>query len=149
MHVGDFLSLASMGEGGDGVPAWPSPRHRVLCPTADQNDGQNADNCRRSLVYFAYPPPGVSLDAARRFVAPLACPTSANTGAERSVDSAAVYDCYSLLHNQSQQPTPMEKENGLDNTKGSASLRIHERIRGVAFDKVISDKWSQVQRKPT
>ena len=165
VHVGDFLSLAtSDGEGGDGdVPVWPSPRHRVKCPTTGKGVtdssrvADSCEECRRSLVYFAYPPPGVSLDDVRRVVSPLAStpsgrsPSSSTTsvvdGAKRDAAAAigTVYDTYSLLHDQShREESSLAKERGGDLT---SSLRTHERMRSIPFDRVISEKWNQVQRK--
>ncbi len=161
VHVGDFLGLATAGRGG-GPPAWPSPRHRVLCPVRERSPGDGAtgagDDCRRSLVYFAYPPPGVSLEDARRAVAPLALrsPSADDSRADETAadDSARFYDRHSLLHDQSHQPSQAG-----ENTRGSggddcgaqerelASFRTHEQIRGVSFDEVIFEKWNQVQRK--
>jgi len=99
VHVGDFLSLAlnaaiSTNEQSlSSYPIWPSPLHRVLCPVAplnkvpsnsddNGNDYVNSNDNDRlggsklhphhhrcSLVYFAYPPPGVSLvDASNAIV---------------------------------------------------------------------------------
>ena len=86
VHVGDFLSLASINNEGESksCPKWPSPRHRVLCPTINEERTNNshhhqsstssvkdkADYCRRSLVYFAYPPPNVTLEDVQRVVSP-------------------------------------------------------------------------------
>ncbi|KAL3787252.1 hypothetical protein ACHAW5_001905, partial [Stephanodiscus triporus] len=128
VHVGDFLSLATIADDGDGSPAWPSPRHRVLCPSPSprrdrraeegevevegDGDGEGEKDCRRSLVYFAYPPPGVSLDDVRRIIAPLLLPGS---GVKENTATSImtthddpphdVYNRYSLLHNQSHRPS--------------------------------------------
>lgn len=148
VHVGDFLSLATAGlSDGEigGFPAWPSPRHRVLCPTARRSpDGDDADDCRRSLVYFAYPPPGVSLDDARKIVAPLAARSSPINSSDKK--NAGFYDCYSLLHNQSRNSSSVKEST---DEKELVAFRTHQRIRGVSFDEVINEKWNQVQRKAT
>lgn len=72
VHVGDFLSLATYNNRKE-RPEWSSPRHRVLCPVRSSSDSDNettttinGKECRRSLVYFAYPPPGISLNDAQR-----------------------------------------------------------------------------------
>jgi hypothetical protein len=150
VHVGNFLSLATIkidmipddDDDGDGDikisrgPEWPSPRHQVLCPRR-ATDGVNilkgrtaegdADDCRRLLVYFAYPPPGISLDDVQRVMAPLLLsspppssrPVPPDNGGDcalndistsgddpctrppSSNDDDVIYDRYSLLHDQS------------------------------------------------
>ena len=147
VHVGDFLSLATMSTGNN-IPVWPSPRHRVLCPMIQNDDNSEASlagECRRSLVYFAYPPPGISLDDARQAVAKIAssCPSADLGLADNDTD---VYGCYSLLHNQSHQ-TPSNEKGLVDDTKRSSAFQMHQSIKNISFDKVISEKWNQVQRK--
>ncbi|KAL7550556.1 hypothetical protein ACHAWF_016889 [Thalassiosira exigua] len=65
--------------GGVGISAWPSLRRRVLCPVIrgkgadlDDEDDRCCRERRRLLVYFAYPPPGISLEDAREIVVSLA-----------------------------------------------------------------------------
>ena len=185
VHVGDFLSLASINNEGESKsypPKWPSPRHRVLCPTINEDRTNNshhqsisssrnvkdkADYCRRSLVYFAYPPPNVTLEDVKRVVSPLVA--VASTPSSSSVQSTIndlekddnscveFYNHYSLLHNQSQQQSLGEKEeveweegcsssNG-DTNNTTAAMQTYHQIKNIPFDKVISDKWNQVQRK--
>lgn len=150
VHVGDFLSLATIGGEKGGARPWPSPRHRVLCPVIPQNSNRRAEgaDCRRSLVYFAYPPPGVSLDDARKVVAPIAS-RCLRTDEPSHEYPAECYDGYSLLHNQSQQSTTEEGSSGMnrEDVNASPSILTHSRIRGIPFNRVISDKWSQVQMK--
>ena len=113
-----FPSLATIPDDGNkGVPVWPSPRHRVNCPSlkGESGDDVNGNQCRRSLVYFAYPPPGISLDDARRFVVPISSSSSSlltdrnrkDVPAKCELPSLEIYDRYSLLHNQSHHPLPL------------------------------------------
>ena len=155
VHVGDFLSLATIAEGtGSNHPKWPSPRHRVVCPSLRQNSREgNADtinSCRRSLVYFAYPPPGISLEAARTVVAPLSSSSSSPDmplpeNDDNRPESAEGYIHYSLLHNQSHQPQEVGSSE-CDNNAISSAEQTYHRIKGQPFDEVIFDKWNQVQR---
>jgi hypothetical protein len=166
VHVGDFLSLATIPDDGNkGVPVWPSPRHRVNCPFLKEESGDdvNGNQCRRSLVYFAYPPPKVSLDDARCSVVPTSSSSSLLTDGNRKevpakeeLPSLGIYDRYSLLHNQSHHPPPlghMRQGDELGNTDrktlddGGDALSTHRRIRKMPFDRVIMEKWDQVQRK--
>jgi len=171
VHVGDFLSLATLGGEDGSVPSWPSPRHRVLCPIRSQNSGSvssessngssdkgDAKDCRRSLVYFAYPPPGISLDDAQRFVAPLASTPSSAKTSPSSNDTNSYFDTYSLLHNQTHQPSD-NSNNAINNNIGDGEVQneqesrsntawqTYQQIKGTSFEKVIFDKWNQVQRK--
>ncbi|KAL7548190.1 hypothetical protein ACHAWF_015440 [Thalassiosira exigua] len=154
VHVGDFLSLATMrsdddcdggggnGGGGGRIPAWPSPRHRLLCPVSTGEGDDEVGGCRRSLVYFAYPPPGISLEDARKVVAPLAHGDGLVAAVESGGDcKGGIYGRYSLLHDQS---AAVGTKNGLDADR--ISHRTHERIKNVPFDEVVREKWSQVQR---
>jgi len=133
VHVGDFLSLATHGEGMAHLPIWPSPRHRVICPTK-QPDRSEESQCRRSLVYFAYPPPNISLAAAQRLVEPLIN--------HDSCESTAVFQDYSLLHNQSQQ----QADQLLNEGSSSTNFETYEKMRTRPFGEVIQEKWNQVQR---
>ena len=128
VHVGDFLSLATQSR--DGVSC-PSPRHRVICPTRDNNGEE--DYCRRSLVYFSYPPPGISISDAQEQLEGLVA--EPRTAGEDKVD---LYESYSLLHNQA---------NGSGDGRDSKSaFETYQSIRSTPFDQVIRDKWNQVQR---
>ena len=119
VHVGDFLSLATGGE-------YASPRHQVLCPI--RKEGSSKDS-RCSLVYFAYPPLGVSLEDVEAEI-------STGEKSSRAPKPPVHYDRYSLLHNQS----ALASEN-------SSEADVYERIRKQPFEKVIKEKWGQVQRK--
>ena len=133
IHVGDFLSLATHGERMTHLPIWPSPRHRVICPTKQPNQSEK-DQCRRSLVYFAYPPPNVSLATAQKVVEPLIC--------DDSSENTVMFQEYSLLHNQSQQQNADQTNGG-----SSTNFETYENIRRRPFGEVIQEKWDQVQRK--
>ena len=158
VHVGDFLSLAT-------DDFWPSPRHRVNCPSLKEESGDegNGKLCRRSLVYFAYPPLGISLDDARRFVVPISSSSSSlltygklkDISENDELPSVEIYDRYSLLRNQSHRPLPVPLPQGddLGSTdvktldKGEDAFSTYRRIRKMPFDRVITEKWDQVQRK--
>lgn len=118
VHVGDFLSLATGGE-------YPSPRHQVLCPL--RKEGSSKDS-RCSLVYFAYPPLGVSLED-----------TKAKLNAEKSSQTSKApihYERYSLLQNQSAQ-----------SSEATLHRDVFQRIQNQPFEEAIKEKWGQVQRK--
>jgi len=118
VHVGDFLSLATGGE-------YPSPRHRVLCPLRKETGSSKESRC--SLVYFAYPPLGVSLEEAAIKLNKIKLPHAGDF---------LHYDRYSLLQNQSAL-----------SSDSSAHKAVYERMRKVAFEEAIKEKWGQVQRK--
>jgi len=132
VHVGDFLSLATHGQGMTHLPIWPSPRHRVICPTKKRPDQSESSQCRRSLVYFAYPPPNISLAAAQKVVEPLIC--------DDRYESFVMFQDYSLLHDQSQQADQLL--NGVNST----NFETYQNMRLRPFGEVISEKWDQVQR---
>ena len=185
VHVGDFLSLATIMEDGEeggetecSMPIWPSPRHRVLCPSVRMDhtsEGEGGEDCRWSLVYFAYPPPGISLEDALRVIMPIVKSffSSVEGGTMTKDDtittSDRMYDWYSLLQDQShhcrRSPQPhLEETNGLSHNHelgGGTHSRMtidyrentpllatqtHGRIQNVPFDRVIMEKWDQVQR---
>lgn len=134
VHVGDFLSLATHGEGMEHLPIWPSPRHRVICPT--QRPGLNeSSNCRRSLVYFAYPPPNISLATVQKVIEPLIF--------NDSRESTIMFHDYSLLHDQSQQDGATAQNGAIVSTH----YETYEKMRRRPFGEVIAEKWDQVQRK--
>ena len=132
VHVGDFLSLATHGEGMTHLPIWPSPRHRVICPTKQPDQTTEKNQCRRSLVYFAYPPPNISLAAAQKVVEPLIC--------DDSCESTVMFQDYSLLHDQSQH------QGDPTNGGSSTNFETYENMRQRPFGEVIQEKWDQVQR---
>ena len=142
VHVGDFLSLATMHN--DGSSTWHSPRHRVLCPSIRSCNKISKEpnfnsQCRRSLVYFAYPPPGISLKDAQNVIRSVA-----KSHADDNFNSAT--SCthslikYSVLHDQSVHRALAEQEH--------MSVRnLYDNILEIPFDEVIAEKWVQVQRK--
>jgi hypothetical protein len=86
-------------------------------------------------VYFAYPPPGVSLRDAQKVVGPLASSTSNDT---------SNLNMYSVLHDQSVQASSSDAEQ----LPGRTAVEIaYNEMLGISFDQVISKKWGQVQRK--
>ena len=124
---------------------WPSPRHRVVSPVQET---------RVSLVYFAYPPPDVTLaqvveslqqqQAQRQEqqggsfrVMKKEPPGNGDSSTERR--TLALED-YSLLQNQSStrnsnvHTTPLSPKDQLD------------RILHLPLREVLMDKWNQVQR---
>ena len=154
VHVGDFLSLATIRSN---YPMWSSPRHRVVCPPLlrqnSHEDDSQTNSCRRSLVYFAYPPPGISLDAARPIVVPLSSRSSLDLSDYDLPELDKVFDHYSLLHNQAHQREESEEigseYNPDEGNVVSSAKQTYQRIKGVSFDEIIFDKWSQVQRRAT
>jgi len=169
VHIGDFLSLASIQneEGNDCYPMWPSPRHRVLCPTVRRDNNTTvtdnrkgtAQDCRRSLVYFAYPPPDVSLDTVQKVISPiisnndLSIQSTKTAVNDKESTTNGLYNHYSLLHNQSKQQSSMAEGIDISNseemkeaTKEMSSFQTYQNMKNLSFDKVVKDKWNQVQR---
>jgi 2OG-Fe(II) oxygenase superfamily len=117
VHVGDVtsLALAHASKGGARI-SFPSPMHRVVCPSSTTP--------RVSLVYFAYPPPRISLleiEGALENHAVL-------------VDSEIRYDSYFLLQNQTTGASLEDSE------------AVYRRIRTQRLCNVLRAKWDQVQR---
>ena len=146
---------------------YPSPMHRVICPRRDErnvdsetSDGREKEkNSRCSLVYFAYPPPGVSLKNAQSSV-------FHEKSHNDAMDVAGVNDIsdeypprdvfpferYMLLHNQSiNSSTPLKEQihQQVDDKFTNDYMEAqncYNRIRLRPFDSVIQEKWNQVQR---
>eukprot|EP00956_Cyclotella_meneghiniana_P021315 scaffold38698_cov73-Cyclotella_meneghiniana.AAC.2 len=142
VHIGDFLSLATMQS--DGSSTWHSPRHRVLCPSIRScnkiaKEPNFNSQCRRSLVYFAYPPPGISLKDAQNAVRSLA-KSNANDNFNSATPSTHSLSKYSVLHNQS-------AHHALSEQKQLQVGNSYDNILHIPFDEVITEKWVQVQRK--
>lgn len=119
VHVGDVTSLAlghASREEGTRV-SFPSPKHRVVSPN-DEN--------RISLVYFAYPPPSISLAQIETRLAghPIL------NGEVSKTD----YDSYYLLQNQTPGGQAEDPKN------------VYKRIRGMQLSECFEEKWEQVQR---
>lgn len=131
VHVGDVTSLA-MGHATSRASSssnqdsprviWPSPRHRVQSPKNSVP--------RASLVYFAYPPPGISLkDMEEVLVAEYS-----NNKRDESPAVQVPYVEYFLLHNQSVNGAAQSPE------------ETYSVMRLRPLDGVFDDKWRQVQR---
>jgi hypothetical protein len=116
VHVGDVTSLAFGHASKEGTKvAFPSPKHRVICPR---------EAPRVSLVYFAYPPPSISLaDIERRLE-------------NHSIlnDSKVSYGSYYLLQNQTPGGHVEDPET------------VYQSIRTKRLSEVFRAKWEQVQR---
>ena len=125
IHVGDFTSLALSDIHNSSI-SWPSPLHRVLCPTRSDTLTKDSDDTRLSLVYFSYPKRGVSIQDASQ---------SKETSESMTTSNDFPFDRYMVLHNQS------------INEKVSPSAKdTYERVKSMPFDKVTEEKWKQVQR---
>ncbi len=173
IHVGDYLSLAmnavamkneekEKNKSHQNV-IWPSPFHRVLCPLRIDNSWNNndADNSRCSLVYFAYPKNGVTLlDAIsslhKKEKEGGGCEGTNFTMADYNEDNEQDEDedqstkewfpfsRYMLLKDQSVE---MANKNDTDiNNPDKTAQQNFNRIMHLPFNKVIEQKWSQVQR---
>jgi isopenicillin N synthase-like dioxygenase len=122
VHVGDVTSLA-MGHASSQSKkvAWPSPKHRVISPLESIP--------RASLVYFAYPPPGISLEDMEKAL---------GSETRGDVPAAIPYNEYFVLRNQS---------------TGDVHAKLPEEtyidIRSRPLDRVFEEKWKQVQRSTT
>jgi hypothetical protein len=148
VHVGDVTSLAlghaaaaaemqqaknnDDGSSTGKAVLFPSPRHRVICPQEDP---------RVSLVYFAYPPPYISLAEmeARLIVEDDNTQNSIlhNPADDGSCQEAVVvmYDSYYLLQNQNP-----------DGGEAEDPEQVYQRIRTKPLGECFQAKWEQVQR---
>lgn len=155
LHVGDFLSLASI-QDNVAMPIWHSPRHRVLCPVRSCEESllstfENSNlssKCRRSLVYFAYPPPGISLNDAQSVIRHITSTPASDT--TRGSSRYHTMKMYSVLHDQSHETIAVGvkqfNRDEIENVEEATAIS-YERIRGTPFDEIIERKWGQVQRK--
>lgn len=155
VHVSDITSLAlrlavsNLVTTTSTMMDWPSPRHRVVSPV---------DETRVSLVYFAYPPPDISLAKVVKALqeqqqqqqpgggqggsASMMEQMSSESGNGVSRKATIVLEDYSLLQNQSSTasnssvhvPPPLSPKDQLDHI-------LHLPLR-----EVLMDKWNQVQR---
>lgn len=134
LHVGDFTSLAKCGYPPKDV-IWPSPLHRVVCPKKTHDSSEDKeDDARCSLVYFVYPPRGISLEDARSSLSPRQL--DANPGVVYGSNNNFPYDRFMVLKDQSIGTA----------TSHSSEEEVYNRIAKVSFDTVIEEKWAQVQR---
>lgn len=139
VHVGDLASLAlgkeqhpvqpSTGHDNsqEGLVQWPSPRHRVVSPT---------QTTRTSLVYFAYPPPSLSLCQLQEALVDWNKPR----GLQLPLSE------YYLLQDQSSSNTSI----GNDDPDGGGeqqAMASYQQLRNRSIRNVIHTKWTQVQRE--
>ena len=125
IHVGDFTSLSMCTSG----TKFSSPLHRVLCPNKrTDSHGTTVDESRYSLVYFAYPPTGVSLEDGR-----LSLPSK--YAPDKKATNKFHYDRFMVLKNQSLAASSSQSEEG-----------VYRQIQNLPFNEVIEQKWKQVQR---
>jgi hypothetical protein len=122
---------------------WPSPCHRVVSPITHR---------RLSLVYFAYPPPTVSLDdmedAMEKWWAthPLARNAQSMKGDNMShpLVNTIPWDDYFILKNQS---SSIDKETLGDNlSRKKTAHDTYQKIARLPVRQVLQEKWQQVQR---
>jgi hypothetical protein len=142
VHVGDVTSLAlghasgtlqtkdnNDGSSTNKAVVFPSPRHRVICPQEEP---------RVSLVYFAYPPPSISLaEMETRFVEERTKNSICHhqEDDESSKETVILYDSYYLLQNQN--PGGGEAED---------PEQVYRSIRSKPLGECFQAKWEQVQR---
>mmetsp|Transcript_63790 Transcript_63790/g.74718 ORF Transcript_63790/g.74718 Transcript_63790/m.74718 type:complete len:409 (-) Transcript_63790:113-1339(-) len=130
VHVGDFLSLATKS-------ICPSPMHRVISPSGGVE--------RYSLVYFVYPPPGMTLKTAEEAIV---ASGSFGAGNEEENDGELILPTkllkrYFVLHDQSSAPVSVD---GVSDPFTESCIQTYASMRNTAFDLVIKQKWDQVQR---
>ena len=136
---------------------WPSPRHRVCLPTAKQQR-------RASLVYFAYPPPELSVDSISQALHEWwyrhNTTTTMNDTSKTAVLSSTLpqpaavadahwipYQDYYLLRNQAASSAETgNKSSSKSSISINASQRQFERIASIPLRTVLTEKWNQVQR---
>jgi len=169
VHVGDFLSLAMNHCHHPNVRydhdttknrrvIWPSPRHRVLCPVVqfDSDDALLSDRIqtkRCSLVYFAYPPLGVSLqDAEERLHSceHIQRGMLNNNKEENKYTTLFPYDRYILLLDQSLSTNDNSDLKSLEDrslTPRDFAYGTYQRFHTRPFHQIVQEKWSQVQRR--
>mmetsp|Transcript_21009 Transcript_21009/g.23851 ORF Transcript_21009/g.23851 Transcript_21009/m.23851 type:complete len:450 (+) Transcript_21009:111-1460(+) len=152
IHVGDFLSLSmnmhKKSTEGTSKFEWPSPTHRVLCPLRINDCDDEIENSRCSLVYFVYPPNGVSLFDAMESLDILHSNDVNQVKNDLELPHILEsFPCsrYMLLKDQSIQIQDLENICLHD----KASANVLKKILNLPFDEVIEDKWNQVQRQKT
>ena len=138
IHVSDATSLAlarnnntTSHNNNAPLTTWPSPRHRVVSPI---------NRPRTSLVYFAYPPPSLSLEqlaqALEQQQAALrnSTPKNNTNNNDTTLQQQVAYEDYFLLRNQAASGHSI-----------SAQTQC-EAIWKRPLKQVFLDKWQQVQR---
>ncbi len=131
VHVGDIASLVlddsktckETSEQEISHP-WPSPRHRVKSHPHKE---------RVSLVYFGYPPRGVSLGEIQSHLDE-GWPHSATRGKKLPLSE------YFLLRNQSSGASDEQE------TKESEASRLYQTMWNLPIEDIVRLKWEQVSR---
>jgi hypothetical protein len=119
------------------VVSWPSPKHRVV----------SCNQKRTSLVYFAYPPPHLSLKDIERILqnewttTTMAFVDDYKCSSSSSASSSMPLEEYYLLKNQS-----ISGITTASTTASSAAKAIYESIHARPLGDVLQEKWQQVQR---
>jgi len=125
-------------------PSWPSPLHRVVSPENEE---------RVSLVYFGYPPRGLSLTQIQKLL---------KSWKPLSRGRRLPLEDYYLLRNQSailvDDSVTNEKDDGNCNTKGKnhhqsspnllrlSAEETYQTIRNLPVQEIVQFKWEQVNR---
>lgn len=159
VHVGDMASLmlghCSLSKGNNSKvnnnikddfasPSWPSPLHRVISPENEE---------RVSLVYFGYPPRGLSLNQIKKIL---------ESWKPLSRGYRLPLEDYYLLRNQSailDNSVTNDKDDDDDYLKiegkschrSSPNLRLaaeetYKIIRNLPVQEIVKFKWQQVNR---
>lgn len=142
IHVGDVLSLAmnhasittttttNNNNKNNMTTIFPSPQHRVLSPKYEP---------RVSLVYFCYPPPGITLATIETSLQDGHCSAILPANGRCAMIN---YSDYYILKNQTNM---IDEDNNNDYTINYEQA-IYQSIRSIPLDQVIAAKWNQVQR---
>ena len=151
IHVGDFMSLAVNSwyykstdeiKISEQTVRWPSPTHRVICPVRRSGSSHHS---RCSLVYFAYPPNGISLSDAIRSLSEQNESTKTECRTKDKINCTSnttfPFKRYMLLNDQS-----VDNGNTSHMEQNEISKNMFERILYQPIDEVIEQKWNQVQR---
>jgi hypothetical protein len=115
---------------------WPSPLHRVISPPNEE---------RVSLVYFGYPPRGLSLDQIQNNILNEWKPSL--RGRRQPLDD------YYLLRNQSVVVIDNNNNNAGDTTnndsndKLAAAEETYQNIWNIPIEDIVQYKWKQVNRE--
>lgn len=136
VHVGDFTSIAisdAVSTNSKNPMLCPSPLHRVICPVSEMD----SNSVRHSLVFFAYPKIGISINDASKSIKKSKIYDDLKTSVMELIDieTQFSYDRFMVLKNQSI---------GGDSLVDAKT--VYENIRNQPFHDVIRNKWNQVQR---